>query len=936
MTALAGQEIQRALRDFVGRWRDYAGSEHAEAQTFLNELFACFGTDRRAAGVRFESDQPRPDGSHGFVDALWPQRCLIEMKRPSEGGRLAEHREQALGYWRYSADPASGRPAVDYVVLCAFHRFEVWEPGRFPLTPRATFSIEELPERYEALLFLASVAPVFRTTRRELTTEAAERTVALYRSLAARDAADADTLQAFVLQTVWCLFAAGLGLLPGDSLRHIVADLLGDATGSRSSAAELGWLFETLNLQETRAKGGVYADSPHVNGGLFAEPAKVHLTRGELELLARVAEYDWTEVEPTIFGSLLEGFVPRERAMAQPGTRRQFGVHYTHESDIMKIVGPSIVEPWRDRIDAADSVEQARDALDAMCAVRVLDPACGCGNFLYVAYRELRELEAQARQRIVDLAARDGVTPPDPRELPQVPITALHGIEIDPFAAKVTRLVLWMGHKLAADRHGTPEPPLPLPDLDQQVVHADALVVDWPEVDAIIGNPPFNGSQQLRRDLGGDYLAWLERTFETGIRDYCTYWFRRAADQLPVGGRAGLVGTNSVGQGRARAASLDYVLARGGVIVDAVSSQRWPGEARVHVALVNWVHQPAELPDRFQLDGRPVPAPIVADLVPQPLSTLAARRLTPNAGIAFQGPIPVGEGFILDDDDEAQSLLARNDADYAQVVRPYLIGDDITEDPEQRPRRWIIDFADRALEEAAEYPAALNIVRERVKPERERNNDERFRAYWWRFGRPRGEMRRALAGLQRYAVVAATGKRVLVTWADASWCPSNLVYPVALEEDEHFGVLASRVHGIWAERRGSTLKGDPRYTNTTVFETFPWPEPDDDRRERVAAAARAVVAERARACEGRRGLTQVYNLVDEGGFADLAAVHNELDRAVAAAYGWPEGVADDPYEVVPRLMRLNREIADGERPYDPFPGRTGSQAGEQRLLYDVE
>lgn len=934
MTALAGQEVQGALRDFAGRWHDYDGSEHAEAQTFLNELLACFGTDRRAAGVQFESDQPRPDGSRGFVDALWPRRCLIEMKRPSEGPRLAAHREQALEYWRHSADPDNQRPAVDYVVLCAFHHFEVWEPGRFPTTPRATFSLAELPQCYETLLFLASLPPVFAATRRELTTEAAERTVALYRSLADRDAADADTLQGFVLQVVWCLFATGLGLLPGDPVRHIVADLLDDATGSRSSAAELGWLFETLNHREIRAKGGVYADAPHVNGGLFAEPAKVHLTREELELLAQVADYDWTEVEPTIFGSLLEGFVPRERAVAQPGTRRQFGVHYTHESDIMKIVGPSIVVPWRERVEAADSVRQARQVLADLCAVRVLDPACGCGNFLYVAYRELRELEAQARRRVVELATRDGVSPPDPLDLPQVPITALHGIEIDPFAAKVTRLVLWMGHKLAADRHGTPEPPLPLPDLDQQVVQADALVVDWPAADVIIGNPPFNGSQRLRRDLGDDYLAWLERTFQTGIRDYCTYWFRRAADQLTAGGRAGLVGTNSVGQGRAREASLDYVRQRGGVIVDAVSSQKWPGEAKVHVALVNWLHQPSALPAGFRLDGAAVSVPIAADLVPAPLSTIAAQRLAPNKGVAFQGPIPVGEGFVVGDH-EAQALLAREDADYAQVVRPYLVGEDIAEDPLQCPRRWIIDFGEMALEEAERFPAALSIVRERVKPERERNNDERFRAYWWRFGRPRGEMRKALAGLPRYVTVGRVGKRTLFVWADPTWCAGDAVVVIALDEDWHLGVLASSAHTIWADRRGSTLKGDPRYTNTTVFETFPFPESTENQRERIAVAARAVVAERAIACDGHRGLTDVYNLVDEGGFADLAAAHRELDRAVGAAYGWPEDVTDDPYEVLPRLMRLNHEIAAGERPYGPFPGRTPRQVNEQRLLYDT-
>ena len=931
MTTLSGQEIQRNLRTFVRRWHGYGGSERSEAQTFLNELFACFGTDRMDVGVVFEENQPRPSGAHGFVDALWPERCLVEMKRPSEAPRLAEHRSQALEYWSHSADPATDRPAVDYVVLCAFATFEVWQPGRFPLHPRATFTLDELPDRYDALLFLAGQRPLFVDARRHLTAEAAEGTVALFQRLAERDAANPEELQAFILQLVWCLFASSLDLLPGRPVQRIVGGLLVDASGHRSSAAELGHLFTLLATEDVRNQGGVYSQTRYVNGGLFERQARIHLLHGELELLAQIAGYDWGEVEPTIFGSLIEGFLPRDRAISLPGTRRQFGVHYTHEADILKIVGPTIVEPWTARIEAVTSVADAVAALEHLCRLRVLDPSCGSGNFLYVAYRELRDLEQLARSRIAELAASTGVAAPDPATLPQYPLHNLHGIELDAFATRVTRLVLWMGHKLAADRYGTPEPPLPLPALDQAILQDDALRIPWPEVDVIIGNPPFNGSQHLRADLGADYLTWLEDEFRIGIRDYCTYWFRRAADHLQPGGRAGLVGTNSIAQGRGREASLDYVLERGGVITSAVSSQRWPGEAKVHVSIVNWVQQPAMQPDAFLLDGEPVPDGIAADLVPASLTTVAARRLVANEGVAFQGPIPVGAGFILDEA-QARTLLARTDADYAEVVRPYLIGEDITDDPEQRPRRWIIDFAIMPLEQAERWPAALAIVRERVRPERTRNADAGFRRYWWRFGRPRGEMRTALAGLDRYLAVGATGKRTLVIWCDPSWCPSNLVYAVALEADYHFGVLSSLAHGGWAARRGSTLKGDPRYTNTTVFDTFPWPQPDDADREEIAAASRTVAEERTRACAGVRGLTEVYNLVDEGGYRALAAAHRRLDLAVARAYGWPASAANDAYEIIPRLMTLNADIAEGRRQYNPFPDRP-RMAGEARQLY---
>jgi len=260
-------------------------------------------------------------------------------------------------------------------------------------------------------------------------------------------------------------------------------------------------------------------------------------------------------------------------------------------------------------------------------------------------------------------------------------------------------------------------------------------------------------------------------------------------------------------------------------------------------------------------------------------------------------------------------------------VRPYLVGDDITEDPHQRPRRWIIDFGLMPLEEATRFPAALAIVRERVKPERDRNKRAGRRTRWWLFGEVARGMRAALAGLDRYLAVGATGKRTLFAWCEPAWCPSNAVYAVALDDDYAFGVLSSRPHQLWARHRGSTLETRARYTNTTVFETFPWPEPDEATRERIAAAATRVVEERARACGGVRGLTDVYNLMEDGGLTALASAHRELDAAVAAAYGWPARIIEDPYEVVPRLMALNVDIATGRRTYRPFPGRQRSSPG---------
>lgn len=394
----SGEEIQNALRRFVLDWKDYQGSERAEAQTFLNELFACYGSDRRAVGAEFEDAH----SSKGIMDLHWRDVCIFEMKAPSQADRLDQHREQALGYWRECADVATNRPAPQFVVLCAFHRFEIWEPGKFPNSPRTSFSLEELPDRYETLLFLTNTGdePLFTTADRRMTTEAATTISKLYRSLLDRDAAPKEKIGDFVLQMVWIMFAEDYNLIRGHASKQLIEAVLKHPQWN--TFIMLGGLFRALGEQDPRVKTGVLEGVPYAGGDLFRAPAMVNLNEDELRLLLEAHAYDWREVNPTILGSLMEGFMTREG-------RHELGAHYTHESDIMKIVRPTIVKPWQERIDATTTPAQARAVLDDLCRFRVLDPACGCGNFLYVAYRELRTLELQLKQRMVRLADRKSV-----------------------------------------------------------------------------------------------------------------------------------------------------------------------------------------------------------------------------------------------------------------------------------------------------------------------------------------------------------------------------------------------------------------------------------------------------------------------------------------------------------------------------------------------
>jgi len=307
---LTGEEIQRRLVEFGQRWSLYNGSERAEAQTFVNELFACYGQDRLAVGARFEEPQ-----AGRFVDLLWPRVCLIEMKRPSEASNLASHRDQALDYWRGAASVDRRVPAPRFVLLCAFRRFEVWEPGAYPSAPVAEFDLRELPENQDALVFLTGGEPVFSATQSAVTREAVGLVTNLYHELADRRAAPLDELRDFMLQSVWCMFAEDLHQLDGRVFTRVVDGLLGHA--ERSSADDLGGLFEWLNREGPRPTAGLYVGTRFVNGGLFTNPAHVHLDQQELAILALACEYDWRRVEPHIFGSLLEGALGRHSKGSQ-------------------------------------------------------------------------------------------------------------------------------------------------------------------------------------------------------------------------------------------------------------------------------------------------------------------------------------------------------------------------------------------------------------------------------------------------------------------------------------------------------------------------------------------------------------------------------------------------------------------------------------------
>ena len=899
------------------RWMPYQGTERSASQTFLNQLISAYtgANDVIGAGARFEEFGVRDEGS-GFMDLYWQDVVIVEMKAPNQSRRLDQHRAQALDYWRNSSDPEKGIAAPPYLVLCSIRQFEIWEPGRFPNSPVDSFSLTELPDRAESLLFLAGHKPLFGGPGAAVTEQAAQHMVELYFSLLERKAAPPAELRRFVVQTVWTLFAEDIGILEGKPLESLIRALSADK--NRSTAVELVDLYRRFNTREEERRNRGRAPVPYVNGDLFTETSEVHLEANELEHLLQASRFDWRHVNPTVFGSLLEGCLGHNH-------RWELGAHYTNETDILTIVDPVIVRPWVKRIEATKSSKEAVKLHEELCKFKVLDPAMGCGNFLSVAYREIRKLEDRLHDRMVEHCQSEGRQAP--LEMQWYPIGNVQGIEIDPFAVDIAKTTLWMTHAIESRRHQHLEPALPLPSLTS-LICADSLKTQWPETDAVIGNPPFHGDRNLRKVVGDDYIKWLKDEFGVGVKDHCVYFFLRTHKNLRPGQRAGLVATNTISQTKNRDASLVWITQNGGVITDAISSKDWSGEAAVDVSIVCWQKEPCDA-DNFLLDSKTVKG--ITPSLTEGLQHREALKLAGNKSRCFQGFLTRGMGFVISDS-EAKTLLSGK-PDNAGVIGPFINGDDVMRTANQQATRCVIDFADMPLELVqTRYPDALKIVRERVLPGREHDPEQMKR--WWQFWNTRMGMRHAIEGMPRFAICVLHAKRLLLIWAEPHWRPSHACGVFAFDDDYNFGICSSRVHEVWARANSSTLEDRLRYTPTTAFATFPFPNPTNSQRERIASAAKLIIPLRRAACDAiSAGLTKVYNLMDDGGFVELKAAHRELDLAVAAAYGWNSTMLDDSARLLDALFDLNAQCAVDPN-YAPFP-KTNIDSAES-LDFDAE
>ncbi|MCG9886171.1 MAG: N-6 DNA methylase [Cyanobacteria bacterium] len=883
----------------------FKGHEKSEAATFLNRFFAAFGyQDAIAAGAVFEEPIAKGSakGNTGFADLVWrssqkPPRpgVLFEMK--TRGENLEKHRRQAFAYWERLVP---NRPR--YVVLCNFDEFWIYDFDTQIDEPVDRIGLAQLGQRASAFTFMVpgDARPVFNNNQQEITILAARRMGEFYGDLVkrlGRKFNDIEPLQVqrFVLQCVLAMFAEDRGLLPNDIFTQCVIDCL----EGESSSDLIGGLFLRMN-QRGKTREGRFKGVDYFNGGLFSEVLEFNLETTELEILRETARQDWNKIRPAIFGNIFEG-------TADSKERHAYGIHFTSEIDILKIVRPTISQDWEERIESAKSLNELEQLRQALSQYRVLDPACGSGNFLYVAYQEMKDLEKIILDRIAEYGQQE--TPnSDQTSISLVTPAQFFGIDMNPFAIQLAQVTLTIARKVAIDRLNLDESALPLDTLDQNIVRKNALLNPWPAADVIIGNPPFLGGKHMRLNLGDRYVNKIFFRFPEvkDSVDYCAYWFRLAHNHLPDGARAGLVATNSIAQGKSRIASLDYISRNGGVIHDAVSTQPWSGEANVHVSIVNWIKNPSQPPKKLVLDEQVVES--INTTLKSTLDVTIAERLNANLNWCFQGVIPIGRGFVVSEE-QVEDWIAKNPKN-AEVLKLFSMGSNLAKNLYGKPERWIIDFNDLSLDEASQYSEPFNHVKKNVKPVRDLNRRDVTRQNWWKYGEKRPAMRKALEPLSFYIAVPEVSKWSTFIICDRNWLPGNKVKAVASDDLYVLGILLASVHRSWIDVQKSTLKADTAYTHNTCFETFPFPQKPS---KKVIADIRQITQElhdyRTRIMDQNQwGITKLYNEFFHEPASGLAKLHKKLDRAALKAYGF---AADD--DILEKLLTLNLELAEQEQ-----------------------
>ena len=903
---------------FIAAWQDTALNEEQGAQSWFNDLCEVVGHPTPGGeldGLAYTFEQRVETGK---ADCYYENHFCWEFK--SGEGQLDDAMRQALGYSMYLKTPP-------LLVVSAFNviRIRTNFPGMESV--QHTVRIAELAEpQSPALDMLKRVftdPDWFNTgkSRDDVTKETAALFQAVSNDMANSgygvDPSRIRELAQYLNQIIFCLYAEDAGLLPEGAFTGLVVNQRRNPEMFRRGAANL---FSEMN------DGGLFGTQTidQFNGELFAHVPDVTLNTAALERLAEATEKNWSNIEPSIFGTLFE------RALGLTEERAPLGAHYTGEADIRRVVQPVILDhlqgEWQQAIARADAAQSAGDGAGAIAAmqayrqrlagVKALDPACGSGNFLYVTLKALMDLERRAIDYQTSIGNEDG---PLPAKNPLVNPAQMMGLEVNEYAAQLAKTALWIGYIQWHQANGFEYANRPILNNIHGVECRDAAIVgtddggdgdavkaEWPDADYIIGNPPFLGAKDMLTELGVDYTNRLRQTYAgelDGAVDLCCYWFEQARGQIAAGKaqRAGLLATQAIRFSSNRR-TLERIKETGDIFA-AYDDLEWkpeePGSAAVHVAIVCF----DDGSERTKtLNGNP--ATDIDTRLTDAVHLDRAQRLPQNAGVCFEGVKKAGP-FDLTPQDAAIMLADSNPngKPNSDVVKRYVIGRDLNGKPQER---WLIDFGNTPESDAMLYSLPYQHCLTSVKPIRAKSREHRLREQWWLHSRNRVELRESIAPLTRYIATCQVSKHRIFQFIDADIIPDTTIDIFAREDDYFLGILESRFHKVWVAATGTQLRekeSGRRYIISECFEKFPFPSPTESQRDAVSAAARRLEEQRRNVCRPggvyRRSMTSLYNEWPPW----LATAHGELDDAVSAAYGWPGDLEDE--EVLRRLVGLN-------------------------------
>ena len=943
---------------FITKWRASTLKERSAAQEHFIDLCRLLGeptpaeADPTGETYCFERGVRKDTGGEGWAD-VW-KRHHFAWEYKGQRANLDAAFEQLRQYTLALENPP-------LLIVSDMLRFRIRTNWTNSVSQTHEFELGDLANAVtrDKLKWAFSSPDRLRPgeTRQSLTERAAASFVTVAQRLRERGHHPQAVAQ-FVNRLVFCMFAADVGLLPDQMFERMLrqakrvpdhfAELAGELFGVMASGGRVG--FETVEW---------------FNGGLFDDCAALPLEKSDIDTVLAASDLDWSEIDPSILGTLFE------RGL-DPGKRAQLGAHYTDRDKIMLIVEPVVIRPWlsdwaEERSEIAAVLEKAdaaksraartkrrrvaerryREFLQRLRAFTVIDPACGSGNFLYLALQSLKDLEHRIQIEAEALGFQ--------RAFPEIGPANVKGIEINPYAAELARVSVWIGEIQWMRRNGFSEARDPILKPLETIECRDAILTpentepEWPVADAIIGNPPFLGGKLLITTLGEDYVTRMFATYAGRVAaeaDFVCYWFEKANRQIASGKatRAGLVATNSIRSGANRRAL--QAATETGRIFEAWGDEPWVIDgAAVRVSLVCFSRDDDESIADARLDGLPVDE-IYADLTARRGDTgvdlTGVRRIPENTGVAFMGDTKGGPFNVSGDQARHWLRLPANPngRSNADVLKPWVNGMDLTR---RSAGKWIVDFGWTMSDaDAALYEEPFRWVKERVYPMRQKNRRPTYRKYWWRHVEPRQGMWNKLDGLSRYIATARVAKHRLFVWCDARICPDSKVIVVARDDDTTLGILHSRFHESWSLRLCGWhgVGNNPVYNPTTIFQSFPFPDglsPDvpaaqyasDPRASAIAEATRRLLElrerwinppewvkwvdepapgyplrvvprnEEAAKALKKRTLTNLYNARPQW----LTDAHAALDAAVADAYGWTADIADT--DALHKLLTLN-------------------------------